>query len=98
MIHQGDFNVDIQYPIGKEVIVKEWKEMTLRERFDARCLAVNKYARAHKLSQPILSRVLSGDEEIKGTNRSRSGTTRKVFAQLKKDGIWIGPLPWEVSV
>jgi len=68
---------------------------SLRERFDAKGYGVCKYAKAHKLSQPRLSEVL--DEKVKGTNRSRVGAVRKVYAQLKKDGIYVGALPWEVK-
>lgn len=77
--------------------MKSFKHMSLRERFDMRGYAVNKYARAHGLSQPILSNVLNGKKDTTGTHRSRKGATRRVYAQLKKDGVWIGALPWEVS-
>jgi len=69
----------------------------LRARFDAKGFAVMKYARAHGLSHPILSNVLAEKEDATGTHRSRKGATRKVYAQLKKDGVWIGALPWEVK-
>ena len=77
--------------------MKAFKEMSLRERFDMRGFAVMKYARAHGLSHPILSNVLGEKEDNTGTHRSRKGATRRVYAQLKKDGIWLGSLPWEVS-
>ena len=73
----------------------DFKNMTLRERFDCRGLGVSKYAKAYKLSQPILSNVLNGKEEITGLRRTKKGTVRKIFSQLKKDGIYIGSLPWE---
>lgn len=69
---------------------------TLRDRFDAKGFGVMKYARAHGLSHPILSKVLAG-KEVTGTHKSRKGATRKVYVQLKKDGVWLGALPWEVS-
>ncbi len=71
------------------------KKMSLRERFDRRGFAVNKYAKAYGLSQPVLSNVLNGDKETTGRRRTRAGTTKKVYAQLKSDGVWIGALPWE---
>lgn len=70
---------------------------TLRERFDAKGFGVVKYARAHGLSRVILSNVLSEREDTAGTRRTQRGETRKVYAQLKKDGVWIGALPWEVK-
>ncbi len=73
------------------------EKIKLRERFDARGFGVSKYAKAHSLSQPILSNVLNSADETTGTNRSRSGVTRKVYAQLKKDEVWIGALPWEAK-
>ena len=67
----------------------------LRERFDKRGFGVQKYATAYKLSHSTLSRVLSG--ELNGKNKA-GGAVRKVIAQLKEDHVWIGILPWEVSV
>jgi len=66
----------------------------LRERFDSRGFGVTKYARVHKVKQPTLSRVLNG--ELTGKNKS-GGEVRKIISQLKKDKVWVGTLPWEVS-
>ena len=77
--------------------MRDAKGLTLRERFDAKGFGVVKYARAHKLSQPILSNILNEKGETTGTNRSRRGKTKLIYRQLKKDGIWIGALPWEVK-
>ena len=65
---------------------------TLRERFDRRGFGVNKYAKAYGLHSSTLSRVLT--EELTGKNAS-GGAVRKVIAQLKKDEVYIGKLPWE---
>jgi len=73
------------------------KEMHLRERFDAKGFGVVKYSKAHLLSQTRLSEVLAEKNIATGRNRTRTGATRKVYAQLKKDGIWMGALPWEVK-
>lgn len=73
------------------------KEMTLRERFDAKGFGVVKYAKAKNLCQTRLSEVLAEKEFATGKNRSKTGVIRKVYAQLKKDEIWIGALPWEVK-
>lgn len=68
----------------------------LRKRFDAKCLGVVKYARSHMLTQSTLSNVLDAHEEISGKkNNITTGMTRKIYLQLKCDGIWIGALPWE---
>lgn len=71
------------------------KNMTLKERFDAKGFSVVKYARAHGLCQPTLSLILGCDAQTTGKRKSAKGNTRRVFAQLKKDGVWIGALPWE---
>lgn len=65
----------------------------IRERFDSMGYGVNKYARVNGLEQSTLSRVLDG--KLTGTRESVRGNTRKVIATLKRDGIWIGRLPWE---
>lgn len=67
----------------------------LRERFDKKGFGVSRYADAHGLCQPILSNVLNQKSRAKGTNRSRLGRTKRVYEQLKEDGVWVGPLPWE---
>ena len=71
------------------------RELSLRDRFKMKGFGVVSYARAHKLSQPILSYVLSGSEMVSGKKRTKSGAVRKVYARLKADGVWIGRLPWE---
>ena len=73
------------------------KNMTLKERFDAKGFSVVKYARAYGLCQPTLSLILGGDEMTTGKRRSRKGNTRKAYMKLKEDGVWIGALPWEVG-
>ena len=70
------------------------KDMTLRERFDSRGFAVNKYAKAYGVNHSILSQVLDG--VYSGRNINENGSTRRIIAQLKKDRVWIGKLPWEV--
>ncbi|WP_419768552.1 hypothetical protein [Arcobacter sp.] len=73
---------------------KSLKEMTLKERFDSRGFSPMAYSRAYKVDRTTLTRVLDGT--LTGEKESpRSGGVRKIFAQLKKDKIWIGPLPWE---
>lgn len=78
------------------------KNMTLKERFDSRGFSPMAYAKAYSNSKEknevektriSLTRILSGNGT--GTKQSENGVTRKLIAQLKKDGVWIGPLPWE---
>ncbi len=75
------------------MINKSLKDMTLKERFDSRGFAVKKYATVYGVSHTVLSMVLS--EKSHGRNNI-NGDTRKIMAQLKKDNVWIGKLPWEV--
>ena len=70
------------------------KDMTLKERFDSRGFAVNKYAKAYGVTHPILSGVLSG--MYSGKNTPENGATRKIIMKIKKDKVWIGRLPLEV--
>lgn len=72
---------------------KNFKNMTLKERFDSRGFAVKKYATAYGVSHTILSMVLS---EVRNGKYNINGDTRKIIAQLKQDKVWIGKLPWEV--
>jgi len=76
---------------------KQFKKMTLKERFDSRGFGVSSYARAYGVSHTILSLVLKGTYNGKHQNtKANGGATRKIIAQLKQDKIWIGKLPWEV--
>ena len=54
--------------------------MTLKERFDSRGFAVNKYAKAYGVTHPILSGALSG--MYSGKNTPENGPTRKIIIQL----------------
>lgn len=72
--------------------------MNMRERFEKRGFSVTKYARALGVQHSIVTRVLDGKMDGSRYYKSdRSKNTRRVIAQLKKDGIWIGPLPWEME-
>ncbi len=79
----------------EETLKKEFKDMTLRERFNAKCLAVTKYAKVNNLSQPMLSDILNGKSKTTAKRQTKKGSARKIYAQLKKDDIYIGALPWE---
>ncbi len=52
------------------------KDMTLRERFDSRGFAVNKYAKAYGVNHSILSQVLDG--VYSGRNINENGSTRRI--------------------
>ncbi len=82
--------------------------MTLRERLEARGFSPMAYAKAYagssdkkeiEKARVILTNILKGSAT--GTKKSHNdeqgtnGITRKLIAQLKKDGVWIGKLPWE---
>ena len=69
---------------------------TMRERFNKKGFSPTAYAKAYGVSRDVLYRVLNG--KLTGVKKSHEngGNTRKVIAQLKKDGIWIGRLTWEM--
>jgi hypothetical protein len=74
------------------------KDMTLRERFDARGFSPAAYAKAYGVERVVLYGIFSG--RVTGVKKSHkkdstSGDVRRVIAQLKKDKVWIGKLPWE---
>jgi len=73
------------------------KKTELRTRFESKGFGVKNYAQAKKLSQPILSRILAGDPELTGRNRTGGGAVRRVISQLHEDGVWTDSLPWEMS-
>jgi hypothetical protein len=65
----------------------------MRESFDNRGFGLTAYARAYGVDHSMLSRVLNG--EYDGSKGHRGGSSRRIVAQLKKDKVWVGPLPWE---
>ena len=75
---------------------KTLKEMSLRERFDARGFSPQAYAKAYSVDRSVLYDVFAGKITGKKDSSNKSGDARKIIAQLKKDKVWIGPLPWEV--
>ncbi len=76
-------------------MAKNIKDTSLRDRFDKKGFSPTAYARAHGVSRDTLYAIFSG--ALTGTKKSTRGeSTKRVIAQLKKDGIWIGKLPWEV--
>ncbi len=68
-------------------------EESIRERFRKKGYGVNSYARAKGLNQTILSLVLA--EKLTGERNGGTGMVRKTISNLKRDGVWIGSLPWE---
>jgi hypothetical protein len=75
---------------------KTLKEMSLRERFDSRGFAPLSYARAYGVNKSVLYDVFAGRATGKKDSSKKSGEVQRIIAQLKKDKVWIGPLPWEV--
>jgi hypothetical protein len=75
---------------------KSLREMTLRERFDSRGFSPQAYAKAYKVDRKTLYQVFSGEATGKKDSSNKSGDVKKIIAQLKKDKVWIGKLPWEV--
>lgn len=75
-------------------MAKSLKDTTLKERFDSRGFGVKSYSKAYGVSHSILSLVLSGVYNGKHST-AKDGPTKRIIAQLKKDKIWIGALPWE---
>ncbi len=73
---------------------KTFKDMNLKERFDSRGFSPMAYSKAYGVDRTSLLRVLDGT--LTGEkNGSRTGGIRRIIAQLKKDKIWVGKLPWE---
>jgi len=67
-----------------------------KKNFQERGVKYADYCEKHKLCIATLSLVLNG--KIKGKSGSGSGSrTYQVVEQLKKDGIWCGPTPWDES-
>ena len=75
---------------------KDLRDMSLRERFDSRGFSPQSYAKAYGVSRAVLYDVFAGVITGKKDSSNKSGDARKIIAQLKKDKVWIGKLPWEV--
>ncbi|WP_320034829.1 hypothetical protein [Halarcobacter sp.] len=79
---------------AKNLRTEKIEEMTeIFNRFQKRGFAVTAYAKAYGVGHAIVSQVLDG--AFIGSKNNKSGPTRKIIAQLKVDGVWIGSLPWE---
>lgn len=63
------------------------KVESLRDRFDKRGFAVNKYARAYGVNPAILTQVLDGNLNGK---QNIDSSVRKIIAQLRNDGVFVG--------
>ncbi|AXH14346.1 hypothetical protein AMYT_0753 [Malaciobacter mytili LMG 24559] len=74
---------------------KSLKDMNLRERFDSRGFSPMAYAKAFGVDRSTLYDVFKGNSTGTKQSNKKSGDVRKIIAQLKKDKVWIGPLPWE---
>ncbi len=67
----------------------------MKERFDKKGFSPTSYARAKGIDRVTLYKVLDGSYD--GSKKGKTGETRKIIAHLKKDGVWIGALPWEAK-
>ncbi|MDC7250556.1 MAG: hypothetical protein PQJ49_11630 [Sphaerochaetaceae bacterium] len=74
----------------------------IKTRFDNKGFSPMAYAKAYareknkreiEKTRVTINKILSG--AATGTYKQEDGLTRRIIAQLKKDGVWIGPLPWE---
>lgn len=70
------------------------KTVTLiRARFDALLFDDGKYVKKHNLDKTTFSKLMN--RRVTGKNvKDENSTTGKIIAQLKKDGVWVGELPW----
>jgi ribosomal protein L29 len=75
---------------------KTLKEMSLRERFDSRGFSPQAYAKAYGVDRATLYDVFAQRATGRKDSTNKSGDVRRIIAQLKKDKVWIGKLPWEV--
>jgi hypothetical protein len=65
----------------------------LRDRFNKKGFSPTAYSRAKNIHIDTLLKILRG--ALTGEKETKKGVTRRVIALLKKDGVWIGKLPWE---
>ena len=72
------------------------KNISLRERFDKRGFSPAAYAKAHGVERAVMYDIFNGASTGRNNISKKSGSVRRIIAQLKKDGVWVGPLPWEV--
>jgi len=87
-------NINFKKIKAKNLRTEKIEEMTeVFNKFQKRGFAVTAYAKAYGVGHAIVSQVLDGS--FNGTKNHKNGATRKIIQQLKKDGIWIGKLPWE---
>jgi hypothetical protein len=79
-----------------ETVTVDEKEITkLRDRFDKRGFSPQSYSKAYKVDRRTLYDVFSGKATGIKNSDKKTGDVRNILVQLKKDGVWIGRLPWE---
>lgn len=76
---------------------KNYKDMTLRERFDSRGFSPTAYAKAYDFKRSNLYDVFDGKATGTKESEKKSGEVRRIIARLKLDKVWIGKLPWEIE-
>lgn len=89
--------IDRNFRMVKIIDIENNKENVvtlLRARFEKRCLDDGKYRKKYNLDKTTFSKLMN--RRVTGAKVKNSDTkTGKIIVQLKKDGIWSGPLPWE---
>lgn len=65
----------------------------LRARFDSLMFSDGKYIEKYQLDKTMFSKLMN--RRVTGKNvKDENSTVGKIIAQLKKDGVWAGELPW----
>ncbi len=69
----------------------------LRYRFSKiKTIDRTEWLKKHKLEKTTLTKLLSKNARVNGSKiRDLEGNTARIIKQLKKDGVWVGSLPWE---
>ena len=69
----------------------------LRYRFSKiKTLSDKDYIEKYNLEKTTFSKLMRVNARVNGAKiRDLEGNTARIIKQLKKDGVWSGPLPWE---
>ena len=71
------------------------KKMTIKEVFEKRGFSISSYSKAYRINRQTLYDVFNGISTGVKDSSKKSGDVKRIIAQLKKDKVWIGKLPWE---
>jgi hypothetical protein len=67
----------------------------LRERFEGAGYSVSKYAKKARVSPALVVKVIDGEYRV--ADWRRAAKYRRLMNQLKRDGVFVGRLPWEAQ-